>query len=195
MKILALIPTPPQSRDLTDALVRSLAHWAPSIVPLVLPTRGVRATEHGQALDDAKPLVAGSDLVVLLDNDTLVLSPLWEALMTEAFHDPSVEAWGLAWEGRLHPLCLAVRTPIFTAMSTWQAHPSGWDTGVQAIQRLGRTVTAPFVLAPRGKGEPATWLTQHSGEPVFTHLGGGSGERTTEATRAHFIASWPPVLA
>src|SRR2546425_9366901 len=119
MTVLALITTA-RCADLTALCVDPLKQYAPQVTRLILVNQFDRALRHwlaqtgevyfvndharGDGSDHAGAIEAarasgcvaayGADLIVLVDNDCVILSPQWYQELVKAFEDPGVGAWG-----------------------------------------------------------------------------------------------------
>ena len=192
MTVTALIPA--HSRPLMEIAVASLRRHAPTIRPLVLATHpscvGVLsvtvpalpggAANHAHALQYARQLprdregyaitmIRGADIIICLDDDTMILSDQFLPTLLRAFEDPKVGAWGAAGiRDPLHPSCIAFRRELFDRVTTFEsALPDHDTTGLaQAeIQTLGyRLVAVPAVRSADG------WDVFGD---LWAHLGGG----------------------
>src|SRR5437867_2259816 len=187
MKILALITTA-KCADLTSLCVDSLKQYAPKVTRLILVNQFDRALrrwladtgevyfvndsargdggDHAGAIEAARASGAieasGADLIVLVDNDCVILSPQWYRELVAAFEDPGVGAWGAQWivdPSVLHASMLAMRSVDFMHATTFhpvhwglmtvrQQHHGGLDTGGKACEEL-RAMGFRLVGLPR----------------------------------------------
>lgn len=170
---------------------------------LRLPTAGLGATDHAAGIDYARSLGVGreEDVVILLDDDTIVLSDRWWPMIEQAFRGTpalgilgGVRSRGLIGqayvEGVLlvHASMMAIRGEWFRRASTFHARrdPSDpvvrIDTGGLACleaARRGYTLRyCPFHEPGRGPRYGAIDATEYFDEdpaaPLWAHLGRGT---------------------
>src|SRR2546422_1071050 len=197
MTVLALITTA-RCADLTALCVDSLKQYAPQVTRLILVNQFDRAlrrwlaqtgevyfvndhargdgSDHAGAIETVRASGCvesyGADLIVLVDNDCVILSPQWYQECVKAFDDPSVAVWGAQHIKNVyavHASMLAMRavdfrhaTTFHSMLATWQPGQPWWDTGGKACDELltmgFRLETIPRQLAGGG------WATYWSGE-------------------------------
>jgi len=204
MRVLALITTA-RCADLTALCVDSLKQYAPKVTRLILVNQFDRAlrrwlaetgevyfvndaargdgSDHAGAIEAARAAgcldAYGADLIVLVDNDCVILSPQWYQELVKAFEDSGVGAWGAEWivdHSVLHASMLAMRSVDFLHATTFRPrhypHADRRDTGGLACDELRamgfRLVGVPRELEARGwslYGTPASWA--HLGSGTF----------------------------
>ena len=155
----------------TDAVSRTARSWGARVI--LNPGSPIGATAHAAGIHAGRSAGVGqeSDLVVLLDNDTAVLSAEWWRAMQAALHDPAVGLWSCGFRGWPHPVCLAMRAPLFRLARSF--YPLGaFDTAAAAVYEI---IRAGWQVRTEEHG--ARWIGNTSawGRPVhFVHLGGGT---------------------
>ena len=221
MTVLALITTA-RCADLTSLCVDSLKQYAPKVTRLILVNQMdrdlrrwlaetgevyfVNDRAHGDGSDHAGAIEAvrasgtveayHPDLVVLIDNDCVILSPQWYSELVSAFDDPVVGGWGAEWvvdRSVLHASMLAMRAVDFMHATTFRPWASSATAGAYspAKMRTGYRDTGGVACDElRAMGFRLVGLTRNSfafdrdgwatywagvpSRPLWAHLGSGT---------------------
>ncbi len=217
-----IVSARPDMLAVCQAALRHFAPWLPICVVatspevarqaewygdecLRLPTAGQGAADHAAGIEHAREKGIGSnaDIVILLDDDTIVLSADWLPWVKAAFAASprlgilgGVRSRGLIGQAYVdgvllvHAHMMAIRGEVFRAVvSTFHAHP---EAGV-AYTRLDTAALAcldaakaGFKVRPVPFHEPGMgplygpiqateyYVPPERGRPLWTHLGRGT---------------------
>lgn len=182
--------------ELLGLLQRSLARFAPEVIPVILPG-GPGAEHHARAIHEWRQRGAPGDPVILLDTDTLICSPCWWPYIKDALEAGCDVVGGPRSRGeacqmfhedgrpQLHASMLAIRRPLFDWIPTFHAQAPDPELGcvtadtawqVSLFARQPRVV--PFRTVAKG---PLFWGLQvgeygaHDGPVLWAHLWRGTG--------------------